>query len=97
MKNPVEQFAGILLATLELVSSMEKTNISMLKLLEKATARNPKGVGIDAFLRMAEEVRGGWAALHRKGKAPTRKAREGDEKAQLVAVTKKKTLKRRKN
>ena len=97
MKKPVEEFERILRATLQLTTSMEKANISMLKLLEKAIARNPKGVGIDAFLRMAEEVRGGWSALHRKGKAPTRKAREGDEKAQLLALTKKKTLRRRKN
>ena len=97
MKNPVEEFEGILLATLELATSMEKANNSMQKLLEEMIERNPNGVGIDAFLRMAEEVRKGWSALQQKGKAPTRKAREGGEKERLLAIAKKKTVKRRKN
>lgn len=97
MKKPIEEFEAILLASFKLATSMEKANISTPKLLEEAIERNPKGVGIDAFLRMAEEVRKGWSALHQKGKAPTRKAREGGEKERLLALAKKKTLERRKN
>jgi hypothetical protein len=50
---------------------------------------------------MAETIRRAWSVLLRKGKAPTRKARDGVEKQQLLARVRKKTLrvrkKRRKN
>ena len=91
MKTPVEEFEAILLATFELAASMEKTNMSTLKLLEELT-RNPNPVDIDAFLRMAETIRRAWSVLLRKGKAPTRQARCEVEKQQLIPRTKKKTL-----
>jgi ParB-like chromosome segregation protein Spo0J len=96
MKTPVEEFEAILLATFELAASMEKTNMSTLKLLEELT-RNPNPVDIDAFLRMAETIRRAWSVLLRKGKAPTRKARDGVEKQQLLASARKKTLRVHKN
>jgi hypothetical protein len=92
MKKPVEEFEAILLATFQLATSMEKANMSTLKLLQEELARNPNPVEIDAFLRMAKTIRRAWSVLLRKGKAPTRQARGEVEKQQLLPRTKKKTL-----
>jgi|SRR5215471_21713249 len=91
MKTPVNQFETILLATLQLASSMEKANMSTQKLLQETLARNPKP-SVESFLRMAKAIGTTWSALLRQGKAPTRKARDGAEKEQLLAHAKTKRL-----
>jgi hypothetical protein len=88
MKTPVEEFESILLATSEFATSMEKANMSILKLLQKEVARNPNPVGINAFLRITETVRRAWSVLQRQGKAPTRKAHDGGEEQQMLARVK---------
>jgi hypothetical protein len=101
MKTPVEEFEAILLATFDLATSMEKANMSILKLLQEELTRNPNPLGIDAFLRMAKTIRRAWSVLLRKGKVPTRKAHNAVEEQQLLARVRKQTLmvrkKRRKN
>ena len=85
MKTAVEAFEAILSATLELATSMEKAHMSTMKLLQKALARNPNPLGIDAFVRMAEAIGRGLSVLQREGKAPTRKAHAEMEKQELLA------------
>lgn len=92
MKTPVKQFETILLATFELAKSMEKANISTLKLLQEVLKSNPSPTGIEGLLRMAEKVRRAWSILSRQGKASTRKARDPVEEQELVARAKKNKL-----
>src|SRR5262245_60936821 len=91
MNTPVEEFESILLATSEFATSMEKANMSILKVLQEEVARNPNPVGINGFLRIAETVRRAWSVLQRQGKAPTRKAHDGVEEQQLLTRVRKKT------